>query len=241
MSGPGLSGMEERLFEARDLACQRGERLLFAGLDFRVGAGEALMLTGANGSGKSSLLRLAAGLMRPAAGGFFWHGEPVRTAGEEHRRRLIYLGHADALKAGLSVRENLRFWADLAGLSSARAETAVLAALEAHDLVPLIDLPARFLSAGQRRRLTLARLQLQPAETTPLWLLDEPTNALDAAAVQRLLGQMRRHLTAGGMILLASHDALEALPGRRLAVDDFEPASFDYPPSLATADFGEVA
>jgi heme exporter protein A len=211
------------LFEARDLACQRGERLLFAGLDFRLAAGEALLLTGANGSGKSSLLRLAAGLLRPAAGAFFWQGQPVRRDGEAHRRRLVYLGHADALKAGLTVYENLRFWADLAGLARQTAEAAIGHALDMLDLASLRGLPARFLSAGQRRRLTLARLLLLPTEIMPLWLLDEPTNALDAQSQSRLLGLLRGHLAAGGMIMLASHEALDVLPGQRLAVDDFEP------------------
>lgn len=212
------------LFEARDLACQRGERLLFAGLDFRLAAGKALLLTGANGSGKSSLLRLAAGLLRPAAGAFFWGGQPVRRDGEAHRRRLIYLGHADALKAGLTVRENLRFWADLAGLARPAAAAATGHALEALGLASLADLPARFLSAGQRRRLTLARLLLLPTEVAPLWLLDEPTNALDASSQVRLLDLLRDHLTAGGLVMLASHESLDTLPGQRLAVDDFEPS-----------------
>ncbi|HVJ42241.1 MAG TPA: heme ABC exporter ATP-binding protein CcmA [Dongiaceae bacterium] len=230
------------LFEARDLACQRGERLLFQALGFQIAAGEALMLTGANGSGKSSLLRLAAGLMPPAAGQFLWDGQPVTREAEAHRRRLVYLGHADALKAGLTVRENLRFWADLAGLSRPAAEAAVDAALDANGLQGLADLPARFLSAGQRRRLTLSRLLLQAADAVPLWLLDEPTNALDAQAQQRLLGQLRHHLGAGGTVIIASHESLEALPGRRLAVDDFEPAPFDEALLLASHDaLGEVA
>lgn len=201
-----------------------------------------MLLTGANGSGKSSLLRLAAGLMRPAAGAFLWDGQPVAREADAHRRRLVYLGHADALKAGLTVRENLRFWADLAGLSKATAESRVETALAANGLQGLAALPARFLSAGQRRRLTLSRLLLQPAATAPLWLLDEPTNALDAEAQQRLLGQLRDHLDAGGVIVTASHEHLEDLPGRRLPVDDFEPGPFDETMLLASHDaFGEVA
>jgi heme exporter protein A len=232
------------LFEARDLACQRGERVLFAGLDFHLEAGAALLLTGANGSGKSSLLRLSAGLLRPAAGEFLWDGQPIRRDGEAHRRRLIYLGHADALKAGLTVDENLRFWADLAGLARNTAGGAVAQALETLGLSALAGLPARFLSAGQRRRLTLARLLLEPAETVPLWLLDEPTNALDAQSQSRLLELMRDHLAAGGMIMLASHEALDALPGQRLAVDGFEPDPLLPAAEIGAAlgtDLGEVA
>ncbi|HWT97710.1 MAG TPA: heme ABC exporter ATP-binding protein CcmA [Terriglobales bacterium] len=232
------------LFEARDLACQRGERVLFAGLDFHLEAGTALLLTGANGSGKSSLLRLAAGLLRPAAGELLWNAQSIRRDGDAHRRRLIYLGHADALKVGLTVAENLRFWADLAGLARNAASAAVAQALEALDLSPLAGLPARFLSAGQRRRLTLARLLLQPAENVPLWLLDEPTNALDAPSQLRLLDLMRGHLAAGGVIMLASHEALDVLPGQRLAVDGFEPDPLLLAAEIGAfsgTDLGEVA
>ncbi|HVI90883.1 MAG TPA: heme ABC exporter ATP-binding protein CcmA [Dongiaceae bacterium] len=240
------------LFEARDLACQRGERVLFAGLDFRLGAGEALLLKGANGSGKSSLLRLAAGLLRPAAGAFLWNDQPIRRDGDAHHRRLIYLGHADALKAGLTVEENLRFWADLAGLTRDTAGSVVAQALDTLGLAALAGLPARFLSAGQRRRLTLARLLLRPAASVPLWLLDEPTNALDAQSQLRLLDLMRDHLAAGGVIMLASHEALDALPGQRLAVDDFEPEPLHLAMDISVdpradpqadpgADLGEVA
>lgn len=228
------------LFEARDLACQRGERVLFAGLDFHLDAGAALLLTGANGSGKSSLLRLAAGLLRPAAGQFLWDGQPIRRDGEAHRRRLIYLGHADALKAGLTVQENLRFWADLAGLARDTVDQVVGNALDALGIQPLAALPARFLSAGQRRRLTLARLLLQSADDVPLWLLDEPTNALDASSQERLFDLLRGHLATGGMVMLASHEALDRLPGQRLAVDAFEPEPF-HPAADISADLGEVA
>jgi heme exporter protein A len=240
------------LFEARQLACQRGERLLFQSLDFQLAAGQAILLTGTNGSGKSSLLRLAAGLSRPIDGAFLWDGRPIAQEPDQHRRRVLYLGHADAVKGGLSVRENLRFWADLAGLPKAGRSTgnvaAVIdAAIDQFDLAPLMDLPARFLSAGQRRRLALSRLMLQPAARQPLWLLDEPTNALDNAAQQRLLDLLLRHLADGGLILLASHEALGALPGQRLGVDAFQPrlsaVTEDFPLSEGgrASGYGEVA
>jgi heme exporter protein A len=229
------------LFEARNLACRRGERLLFQLLDFSVASGEALVLTGANGAGKSSLLRLAAGLIRPAAGEFSWDGRVVRPHADQHRRRLIYLGHMDALKANLTPRENLRFWADLAGLSSGQAVWAVEQALEEDHLWALADLPARFLSAGQRRRLALSRLRLQSPSATSLWLLDEPTNALDGEAKQRLLDLLRQHLIAGGLMVLASHDLLPELPGQRLAVDVFAPKHADDPADAVRRDLGEAA
>ena len=217
------------LFEARGLACQRGERLLFQSLDFQLAAGQALLLTGANGSGKSSLLRLAAGLSHPLDGEFRWDGQPIAREADQHRRRVLYLGHADALKGGLTVRANLRFWADLADLPRRELGPVVDAAIDRFDLTPLMDLPARFLSAGQRRRLMLSRLLLQPAAMRPLWLLDEPTNALDSDAQRRLLDLLLWHLGQGGLLILASHEALPALPGQRLPVDRFQPGAMDWP------------
>lgn len=215
------------LFEARNIACRRGEHLLFDLLNFSVASGEALVLTGANGSGKSSLLRVAAGLIQRRAGNFLWNGRTMRPDGDQHRRRLIYLGHGDALKANLTPRENLRFWADLVGLPGGQAVSAVEQALEEDHLEPFVDLPARFLSAGQRRRLALSRLRLQPSSAVPLWLLDEPTNALDGEARRRLIVLLRRHLAFGGLIILATHDPLPELPGRHLTVDSYAPGPVD--------------
>jgi heme exporter protein A len=190
------------MLEARDLACLRGERAIFAGLSFSLGAGGALLLVGANGAGKSSLLRLLAGLLPLAAGTLLWNGADALADRAAHAARLRYLSHQDALKPALTARENLRFFARLWG---GDVETA-LAAL---DLAPLAELPARVLSAGQKRRLALARLALGPA---PLWLLDEPTVGLDAAAVQRLGELLAAHRAAGGMVLAATHLPLP-LPG----------------------------
>src|SRR4051812_21942476 len=192
------------LLEARNLACLRGERLVFAGVSFALEAGAALLLVGANGAGKSSLLRLLAGLLAPAEGALLWAGEDALADRAAHAARLRYLSHQDALKPALTARENLEFFARLWG-------GAVEPALAAPDLSPLAELPARVLSSGQKRRLALARLALAPA---PLWLLDEPTVGLDAASVARLGVLLARHRAAGGMVLAATHLPLP-LPGAR--------------------------
>jgi len=187
------------MLEARELACFRGERAVFAGVSFRVVPGGALLLTGANGAGKSSLLRLLAGLLRPAAGALLWGGEDALADRAAHARRLRYLSPQDALKPALTARETLRFAARLHGGGGGGGPDA---ALDALGLLPLAELPVRLLSTGQRRRLALARLALAPA---PLWLLDEPTLGLDAASVSRLGGLLARHRERGGAVVAATH------------------------------------
>ncbi|MGE5766698.1 MAG: heme ABC exporter ATP-binding protein CcmA, partial [Bacteroidota bacterium] len=176
-------------FEGRSLQCRRGGRDVFAGLDFALPAGGALLLTGPNGSGKSSLLRLMAGLLRPASGALLWDGRPVAEEAEAHAARLHYLGHLDAVKPVLTVVENLQFWAALRGGAS-----AVDRALDAFALTGLAAVAGRLLSAGQRRRLALARLVAAPAE---LWLLDEPSVGLDHASVGRLAAAIAAHRAGG--------------------------------------------
>lgn len=185
------------------LACLRGGRIVFADLSFRLEAGGALLLTGPNGSGKSSLLRLMAGLIRPFAGRLAW----VEGTAPAEPPPIAYVGHADAVKPALSTLENVTFWAALAAPDGADARAR--AALEAVGLDFAADIPARHLSAGQRRRLTLARLHAAPAR---LWLLDEPTIGLDRASVHRLEADLARHRAAGGMVALATHTPV-ALPG----------------------------
>ena len=190
------------MLEARELACWRGERAIFAGLSFTLPPGGALLLVGANGAGKSSLLRVLAGLIPAAEGDLLWQGQDALADRVAHARRLRYLSHQDALKPSLTAAENLGFYARLWGGD-------VAAALDAVGLGPLAELPARVLSSGQKRRLALARLALAPAA---LWLLDEPTVGLDTASVTRLGGLLAAHRAAGGAVIAATHLPLP-LPG----------------------------
>jgi heme exporter protein A len=178
-----------------DLAVFRGERLIFRDLGFRMPTGGALVLAGPNGSGKSTLLRLLAGLVRPAAGQVLWDGADALSDLAAHGRRVAYLGHQDAVKPGLTVTENLRFAATVSG-------RPIAAALATVGLDALADLPARMLSAGQKRRVALSRLALSAA---PLWLLDEPTLGLDTASIERFGTLLAAHRAGGGMVVAATH------------------------------------
>ncbi len=190
---------------ATDLACVRGGRTVFAGIGFTTEGGEALLVSGPNGAGKSSLLRLIAGLVRPADGRLILDGgDPELSIAEQAH----YLGHQDALKLSLSVRENLTFWSSYFGGGPGGDS-----ALHAVGLASLAGLPAAYLSAGQRRRLSIARLLATPR---PIWLLDEPTSALDAAAQAMLAEVMRAHLAGGGMILAAVHGPIGLDGGQEL-------------------------
>lgn len=195
---------------AENLACRRGDREVFAGLNFDLPAGEALTVTGRNGSGKSSLLRLIAGLLRPAGGRIALEGgDPELTVAEQ----LHYLGHQDAMKPALSVRENLQFWSHYLGPPGSAPEAALATA----GLGELADLPAAYLSAGQRRRLSLARLI---CVNRPIWLLDEPAAALDTLGQSRLAELMRAHLAQGGLILAAVHGAIGLEGARELRLGE---------------------
>jgi heme exporter protein A len=208
------SGLQTAAYEivamtlsGQNLACVRGGRRVFSGVGFVVAAGQALVLTGPNGAGKSSLLRVIAGLIHPAAGSVVVDGgDPELSVGEQAH----YVGHLDPLKPALTVSENLVFWARFLNgrpdRRSAASEAAFLAdSLAAVDLGDLAGLPAGYLSAGQRRRLSLARVLAAPR---PVWLLDEPTTALDAASQQRLQSVMQAHLAGGGIIVAATHGPL---------------------------------
>jgi heme exporter protein A len=180
------------------VVCVRGGREVFAGLDFAARSGEAVAVMGRNGSGKTSLLRLIAGLLVPAGGTIALEGGDAELTLPE---QCHYLGHRDALKPALSVAENLSFWADFLGGERCDA----VESLATVGLYHATHLPAGFLSAGQRRRLSLARLL---TVRRPVWLLDEPTTALDVAGQDMFCGLMRDHLARGGMIIAATHAAL---------------------------------
>ncbi len=181
-----------------DVRCVRGGREVFSGLDFEASSGEALAVTGPNGSGKTSLLRLIAGLLTIADGSIGLEGgESELTLPEQAH----YLGHRDALKSALSVMENLSFWRDFLGGEVFDAG----ASLAAVGLDHAAHLPAAYLSAGQRRRLSIARLLVV---RRPVWLLDEPTNALDTAGQSMFAALMGDHLSRGGLIVAATHSPL---------------------------------
>jgi heme exporter protein A len=189
-----------------DLTCRRGGRELFSGLSFSLAGGEALVVTGRNGSGKSSLLRLVAGLLRAEGGRISLEGgDPEASIGEQAH----YLGHQDALKPSLTVEENLQFWGAYLGPAEKEPEHA----LERLGLSELADLPAAYLSAGQRRRLSLARLI---TVHRPIWLLDEPASPLDAEGQVRLADLIQLHLTRGGLILAAAHGPVGLVTAQEL-------------------------
>lgn len=191
---------------ASALQCRRGEREVFRDLSFAIDAGDALQITGRNGSGKSSLLRIVAGLL-PATGGTV--GCEGGTAEIPLAEQTHYVGHLDAIKPSLTVAENLGFWTRFLG----GTDRAIAPALDTLGLGTLAGLPAAYLSAGQRRRLSLARLL---TATRPLWLLDEPTTALDASGQARLAALMQAHRAQGGLIMAATHTPIGLAAPRQL-------------------------
>jgi heme exporter protein A len=188
------------VLEASDLELERGGRRLFRGLTLALAKGELLRVAGANGSGKTTLLKILCGLLSPQAGEVRWQGAPIRLLREDYSRQLVYLGHAPAVKDELTAAENLAITCTLAGLPA--APQAVRQALDAYGL-PSSEVPVRRLSQGQRRRAALARLLL--SEAVPLWLLDEPFTALDAAAA-RFTGELiAQHVARGGAAIYTTH------------------------------------
>ena len=196
------------MLEARDLECERGGRKLFRPLAFALEPGETLRVAGANGSGKTSLLRMLCGLLTPSAGEVRWKGEPIRALGEDYARALVYLGHAPAVKDELTAGENLAIACRLAGTPASRDQ--VHAALSTFD-VP--DSPVGKLSQGQKRRAALARLCL--AASAPLWLLDEPFTALDAAGVELVKTMISGHVKRGLIVVYTTHQD-PGLPASRV-------------------------
>ena len=199
------------MLEAENLACLKGDRLLFRGLALRLEAGGLLRIAGPNGVGKTSLLRLACGLALPEAGELRWQGRPIRSVREAYHRALLYLGHAAALNDLLTPLENLRFGLVQQGILA--DEAALFEALACFGLQGREELPVRSLSQGQRRRVALARLALGEAQT--LWILDEPLTALDVSAVELVRARIAEHLGRGGVVVLTSHQDVE-LSGLRM-------------------------
>jgi heme exporter protein A len=194
------------MLQATGLSCARGERELFAGVGFSLPAGAWLHVTGNNGAGKTSLLRMLCGLSPPAAGSISWNGEPIRELGDSYRAELCYLGHQTPLKEDLTASENLRAAAAIKGRV---LDTAAIArALERVELGGIAELPVRYLSQGQKRRVGLAQMTMTGE---PLWVLDEPLAALDAAAVALFTQAMAQHLASGGIAVLTGHHEF-ALP-----------------------------
>lgn len=205
------------MLQVRDLACMRGDALLFRRLEFDVEAGEVLWIEGSNGSGKTSLLRILSGLSPPEQGEVRWRGKALASARDALQADLLYLGHLNALKDDLSVAENLQFHSTIAGYGA--DADAIDGAIAAVGLSSRRDLPVRVLSQGQRRRAALARLWL--ASSRALWILDEPFAALDTDSVDRLAALLADHVAAGRSAILTTHQevALPAGRTRRLRLD----------------------
>lgn len=205
------------MLSAHGLACERGERLLFRDLDFELGTGEALLVRGGNGRGKTSLLRILCGLSAPAAGEVRWRGEAIGRAREQYGREMAYVGHANGIKDDLTPLENLRLAAALNG--RALGEDAAQAALARVGLARCVDLPARVLSFGQRRRVALAGLATAGAR---LWILDEPLTGLDVDGVAMVEAMIGDHVRAGGLAIMTTHQPLrlEGLVPQTLSVGD---------------------
>jgi len=201
-------------FHGEKLVCVRGEHMVFRSLDFELNSGDALILIGPNGAGKSSLLRMMAGLLKPYDGKLLWDGEDALDDFDGHGANLHYVGHHDAVKSVLSVSENIKFWATLRG----GGEDGIAEALATLDIKHLYDTPGQFLSAGQKRRVNLARIIAAPA---PLWLLDEPTTALDKATIKRLEAAIQKHRDGGGMVVLSTHADVDTPGAKVLDISQF--------------------
>lgn len=191
---------ESHTLSVQHLACQRGENRLFADLSWDFGCGDIVQIEGHNGIGKTSLLRILAGLAQPAAGEVRWNAEPISKQREQYQRHLLYLGHAAGVKPELSAWENLLFYQRIS--QAQQGDEALWAVLEKVGLIGREDLPAAQLSAGQQKRIALARLWLSNA---PLWILDEPFTAIDKKGVAILTALFEQHSAKGGIVILTSH------------------------------------
>ncbi len=202
---------------AENLSARRGEDLLFANISFWIGPGDGLVVTGRNGSGKSTLLRVVAGLLRPQTGSVRWTSQTAET-GTRAAEVCHYLGHRNAMKPELSVRENLAFWKSLLGDVEGGRGLAVGEAADAVGLGGIVHLPFGYLSAGQQRRMAFAKLLVSHR---PVWLLDEPTAALDSAAETVFTSLIEKHLAGGGMVMAATHQPLGLGDAKELRMTGF--------------------
>lgn len=209
--------MAERLLTTEQLSCERDDWPLFSGLDLTLAAGQALQVVGPNGSGKTTLLRALAGLHSPAHGEIHWRGRPVAQSRWEFRRDLLYIGHQPGIKAGLTPLENLHWYAGMGSATGAEAAGA----LARVGLAGCEETPCYRLSAGQLRRVALARLYCSRAR---LWLLDEPLTAIDRAGTEELLAHMENHCRWGGAVLLTSHQPLALAGLSRLDLAEYAPS-----------------
>lgn len=217
------------MLEAHDLTCTRGDRALFTNLSFSLEPGGLLHVTGRNGCGKTTLLRTLCGLTQPAHGRIRWRGQHVRVLGDDYRRELIYVGHTNGVQGELRPAENLKMTACLSGQPTDSQADQALTRL---GLAALRAFPAKVLSAGQKRRLALARLLLA---SKPLWILDEPFSALDSESTQTMSTLVTNHVQAGGMVIITSHVdlALPHMTTLRLDAPGKPPASHTPPRSIA--------
>ena len=194
------------VFSGDAVKCLRGGREIFSDLDFNVASGELLTLTGPNGSGKTSLLRLMAGIGFPHAGKISWNGQNILNEPQNHSARIRYVGHQDAVKPILTVNENLSFWYQYWKVHDQKR--TIEETLDVFDLTKLADVPGRLLSAGQRKKVSLARLVLGSA---PIWLLDEPTSSLDDKSTKTLFDVVANHVAGNGLVVIATHQTLPLL------------------------------
>lgn len=199
MTSPPIDNASAAHFEARGLECIRDDRVLFEDLGFAINPGEALVLEGRNGSGKTSLLRILCGIRLPEAGELLWNGEDIFKLGPEFREHIAYLGHKDGHKPDLTPTENLRI---AQGLGKAKDDIDLQQALDQVGLYGFEDVPTRNMSAGQQRRLAIARLLVTDAK---LWILDEPFTSLDRAAIEHMERLFEAHLEHGGMAAMTTH------------------------------------